>query len=282
MADNVLLVMLAMLLAGASTAPAPSARIVELASFEDVDGAVASSKALLIAFLSEGCGEHARAESAWARAVFCVRMPGQATHPAIEPVQWPRSHSCLPLMAPARSHDSGSAQQASGSKPRMGGQGACGRGAPLRRHPCEGRPRLRPAIPPLMLQCLAVNSNGAVRLFHHSRCCAVNHSCCRCSCSTCRTRIGCGSRNVSDCKRATDASDLPSNGWRHRCSARRRTGLLKVATPTPRQTASTSKNRSPSTLMPFSRCPILLLSQRKYVQAEESRESYEWAQVRRT
>ena len=77
MASNVLLVMLALLMAGASTAPAPSARIVELASFEDVDGALASSKALLIAFMSEGCGEQARAESAWARAVFCLRMLGR-------------------------------------------------------------------------------------------------------------------------------------------------------------------------------------------------------------
>ena len=172
-------------------------------------------------------------------------------------------------MAPAAAHDSGSAEQASGSKPRMGGQGACGRGAPLRRHTCKGRPRLPPALLRLMLQA---NSNGAVRLFNHSRCFAANHSCCRCSCSTCRTQIGCGSRNVSDCKRATDARGLPSSGWRHRCSARRRTGLLKVATPTPRQTAFTSKNCSPSTLMPVSRCPILLPSQRNHVQAEESRE----------
>ena len=72
MAAYVLLVVQALLLAGVSTAPAPSARIVELASLEDVDGAVASSKALLIAFLSEGCGEQPPAPDQQGRAPCSV------------------------------------------------------------------------------------------------------------------------------------------------------------------------------------------------------------------
>ena len=38
--------------------------VVELVSIDAIEGAVASSNALLIAFLAEGCGEHARARAA--------------------------------------------------------------------------------------------------------------------------------------------------------------------------------------------------------------------------
>ena len=57
-------VLLGLLVLLAPVASAPPAGVVDLASVDAIEDAVASSNALLIAFLSEGCGERARAQAA--------------------------------------------------------------------------------------------------------------------------------------------------------------------------------------------------------------------------